>query len=806
MNIKIIFFIFFFIFALFQKTAITDEINIISSKMKVLDEGNIITGTNVKADIPNKKIDIEGDKSIYDKKKKQLTVISNVKFFDRLKNFYLEGEKVIYNQLTDLVQTFGETFIRIEDKYFIYSEDLFYDRKLQKIYTNKETIIKDNFENVYNFEDNFIFDLNNEIISSDRTNIIDNNNNEYSFENAKTDLKNQTIAGKELNVNFMDSYFGIPENDPILKGRGATSDKNKTKIYKAAFTTCNTENKPCPPWELQTEEFVHDKNEKMFEYNNSWLKVFDKKILFFPYISHPDPTVKRKSGFLTPVYGSSDVYGRWVNIPYFKVINEEKDMTFNPRVYADDKFILQSEYRQAFLKSNLISDFSINNDGKNTNTHMFAELSGNLSPKTEFSFVFQDVTNDQYLKLHNLKNSTPLIEDENVLKDEFKTTKIIDNETKLETNFTVYESLGVNDNDRFQYILPNFTYTKELDAPDDYKGNFRFISSGFQKNYETNKYESILINDFLYSSDNIISELGIVNDYNILIKNLNSYSENSTKYPEKEDYEVFGSLLYKSSFPLKKINENSEDYLKPIMAIRYSPNNTKNISDKNLRLEYNNIFSFNRIGAREFVEGGKSVTLGLEYEKKKQVIDENGIETNKEIFGFSIANSISDKNNENLPASSQLNKTRTDFVGNVFYSPNEILNFDYSFSYDKDFDGSNYDSISTEINVNNFLTEFNYTSEDGIIGNAEVISNRTKYNFNKEHSLQFKTSRDLKSDFTGYYNLVYAYETDCLTASLEFNKQFYRDETLVPYNSLLFTVRFIPFVDLKPATLKSLVN
>ena len=43
------------------------------------------------------------------------------------------------------------------------------------------------------------------------------------------------------------------------------------------------------------------------------------------------------------------------------------------------------------------------------------------------------------------------------------------------------------------------------------------------------------------------------------------------------------------------------------MAIRYSPNNTKNISDKDVRLDYNNIFSVNRIGTNEFVEGGKSV-------------------------------------------------------------------------------------------------------------------------------------------------------------------------------------------------------
>ena len=251
MNFKILIYI-LFIFSLFIKNVFSDEIKIDSSQIKVLEEGNIINALNVKANIPNKKIEIEGDKSIYDKKKSQLTIIDNVKFFDNLNNFYLEGEKVIYNQSTDILQTYGKTFIRIEDKYYVYSNDLTYNRKSQKIYTDKETIIKDKKENVFNLEDSFVFDIISEIISAEKTNIIDNSNNEYKFEKAKINLKNNSIVGKELKVNFIDSYFGNPDNDPILKGRGATSDDEKTKIYKVAFTTCNTENKKCPGWELQS--------------------------------------------------------------------------------------------------------------------------------------------------------------------------------------------------------------------------------------------------------------------------------------------------------------------------------------------------------------------------------------------------------------------------------------------------------------------------------------------------------------------------------------------------------------------------
>ena len=67
MNYKTLLFITIIIF-LYGKNVISDEIKIDSSKIEVLEEGNIISAVNIKANIPNKKIEIEGDSSIYDKK------------------------------------------------------------------------------------------------------------------------------------------------------------------------------------------------------------------------------------------------------------------------------------------------------------------------------------------------------------------------------------------------------------------------------------------------------------------------------------------------------------------------------------------------------------------------------------------------------------------------------------------------------------------------------------------------------------------------------------------------------------------
>ena len=112
-------------------------------------------------------------------------------------------------------------------------------------------------------------------------------------------------------------------------------------------------------------------------------------------------------------------------------------------------------------------------------------------------------------------------------------------------------------------------------------------------------------------------------------------------------------------------------------------------------------------------------------------------------------------------------------------------------------DHSNSDSISANLSVNNFVTKFNYITENHDFGDSEVISNETKIDFNDEHSLLFNTTKDLNSDFTQFYNLQYKYETDCLSASFEYQKKFFSNSQLRPDESLSFLIRFIPFTEVR---------
>ena len=245
-----------------------DEVEIISDNIKILSNGNIIKSLNSKAIIREKKLHLQGNKSLYIKNKNEITLEEKVIFKDKIENIVIYTEEAKYNGIEDILQTKGKTTIKLENKYEILSSNIIYDRSKQIIFSNSRTVINDDQNNVYNINDRFKLDLIKEVLSSNKLNVIDNNNNLYSFENSKINLITKEILGKELKIDFVDNYFGNSKNDPILKGRSAVSNKSETKIFKTVFTTCNTESKSCPGWEIETEEFKHDKINKTFNYKN----------------------------------------------------------------------------------------------------------------------------------------------------------------------------------------------------------------------------------------------------------------------------------------------------------------------------------------------------------------------------------------------------------------------------------------------------------------------------------------------------------------------------------------------------------
>ena len=758
---------------------VSEEINFEANLIELIDKDNrIIAKKNVK--IFNQKETIYANEMDYDKTSQILKARGNIKIENLGENIEIFGDELTYLISKEQIILNKNVKISFEKDLFFNTEKVIYDKTKKQISVDNTSKFKDKFGNIVSSKESE-FLLEKKLLKLRTVKMTDELNNEYHFNNAIVNIMKNEIIADGIKIDFFKGSFGNKENDPRLRGNYFFSNNNQSEIKKGVFTTCKKNSDKCPPWQFRAQEIKHDKSKKTIYYKNAWLDLYNKPVIYFPKFFHPDPTVKRQSGFLMPRFESSSSLGDSFSIPYFKVISESKDLTFSPKIFGDNEVLVQNEYRQENKNSSHISDISLKRKESDSKTHFFSNTLANLDlsffESSELEFNVETTSDDNYLKSHKIKSE---ITNNNSLLNSFLLIKGNNKDLYFETKVEAYEDLTKeNSSDKYQYLLPSFEISKS------FNNNLSLESNGYHKNYNTDVFEKVLINDLRYSSIPTINSKGFINKFNLLFKNVTTESDNSNEYSNKFRSQNFGSILYDISYPLKKEGKNFDNFLSGKASFMYSPNKNKNIRNLDRKIDANNIFNQNRLGLNDSVEGGQSLTLGGEF----KISDKQ----NNSILTAGLASVLRDKNEKKLPTSSTINNKSSDVIGSLNFTPNSNFNLDYNFSMDNDLNSTNYNLIKADLTINKFVTTFEFLQEDDEIGRENHYSNEMKFMFTDSSSLKYRTRRNKKTDLTEYYNLIYEYKNDCLTAALQYNKDYYSDKDLKPNEEIFFTISIVPF-------------
>ena len=783
---KILFFLIFFFNFNFL---LSDEFEFKASKIETTNNNNKIQGAGGVEVNDKKGLIITGQQFEYNKLNSILVVNDNVVIKDDLNNNLIKTEKITFNKTSNIINTSNKTIIKLDSGYLIESSSLIYDRNLNVITSENKTFVTDPYENKLTMRA-FQYSTINRMLSAQDVEIIDIEKNYYSIKNIKYDFRNNEIIGQDLSLEFNGGNIKTDQNQPRLKGNTIFYKKDTTQVKQGVFTTCKKDD-DCPPWVLSASKIEHNKVKKTVNYENALLKIYDVPVFYFPKFFHPDPTVKRQSGFLVPTFSQSNNLGNFISIPYFNAISNSSDLTFTPRFYDKGKAIFQTEYRKHNRNSKHEFDFSIKNKSiqifddnkKKSSTHFFSKSSFDLDLDNNFTgeldIKIQQTSDDDYLKTYKLKS--PLIESENSLNTSLD-YNLYSDDLSVKITSATYENLSLPDSDRYEYIYPSINIAKALDYFDN--GNFSLSTAILNKQYQTNIKESTITNNLNYKSYNKISSIGLLSNYEVLIKNFNSDANNSSKFSNKNSSSLAAITNYELKYPLKKNTNNYTSTITPIFSARYSPNDTKNRSQDDRIINYDNIFSINRIGFGDSVEGGQSITMGTEY----SLTDKD----NKRNISASLATVYRDKENKNLPLNSTLGKKNSDIFGNIEFNNDGFIDFDYRFALDNNLKTINYNQIKSTLSFYKFISEFDFLEKKGI-NSESYIANETKFTLNESSSIGFRTRRNKEKNLTEYYNLLYEYQNDCLIAGIEYTKDYYSDGSLKPEELLFFSVTIMPF-------------
>ena len=786
MNNKIVIILIIFFQILFINKLSSKEIQFNANEIEVIDEGNETIAKNGTAFIQKDKISVKGTTIKYIKNK-SLLIVNEGKIKKIDDNLEITSKVIeYYINKSDL---YFKNNVKINDNtnnLTISSDEINYNSVNKKIESPTKSEIKDSLGNTYNVSQ-FEYDVKNKVIKLNNLRVLDVSKNIFSIEMAFLDLEKKELIAKDMSLNFKISENS--DNEPRLKGRSLISNDKNTIVNKGTFTFCKKREK-CPPWEMSAEEIKHDKKKKTIYYKNASLKIYDKKVFYFPRFFHPDPTVDRQSGFLIPKLQDNSTTGLSLNLPYFIALAENKDITLSPRFFAEDKLLIQTEFRQKNKNSNNIIDLSqyISN-GENTKGHLFYNFNKNYEnndfDEIELNLKLEQVTDETYLKAYRIES--PIINNMSNLINSMNLNLINEN-TSISTNLDIYEDLSKQDSDKYEYV-PNFSFSKIIDD------NNAIYSKGYYKNYNTNVTEKVLINNFEFESSPNFLNSGLVNERKFLVKNVNSSASNSAKFKNKNSFSLIPSFQTNYSLPMIKETIKSRNTLTPKLSLRLSTPHTKDVRRIDRKIDYNNIYDLDRLGIDDSNEGGISLTYGYE----QSIVDKSSLE---EKLKFGFANNLRFEENKDLPLNSNLGDKVSDFVGALEYKPNKNFKFDYDFSLKNNLNEMNYELYGFEFYLKNLTTKFEYQNENNSSLKTSYLKNVTRFDLNEKSSLIFETRENKEKSFTEFYNLIYQYEIDCLTAAIEYNKEYYNDQDLKPSENLFLKLSIIPFGGVNSPNLK----
>ena len=152
---------------------------------------------------------------------------------------------------------------------------------------------------------------------------------------------------------FVDSLrLDAPDQTRFAAVKAERSSGNFTVFHSGVYTACapckDDPRKP-PLWQVKAARIIHDQGEKMIYFEDARIEFFGQPLLWLPYFSAPDPTVKRKTGFLMPYISSTTLYGQAIEIPYYWALAPDYDATFAPMITSRQGALLQGEFRQRLL-------------------------------------------------------------------------------------------------------------------------------------------------------------------------------------------------------------------------------------------------------------------------------------------------------------------------------------------------------------------------------------------------------------------------------------------------------------------------
>ena len=615
----------------------------------------------------------------------------------------------------------------------------------------------------------------------------------------------------DLAAGFVDRVAVLLNDDSRMIGNaGVRTDGRYTEVERAVYSPCALcpENpREAPIWQIRAARAVHDRETSDIEYSDAFLDIFGLPIAYTPYFSHPDGTVKRRSGVLPPRFGSTSSLGPFIEGSYYFDISPEQDATVAVTATGDAGFQLAGEYRRRFEHGSSVTSASINQSDREESGgvtredairwHIFNRTRFDLGENWRAGADIERTSDDTYLDVFEITGD-----------DVLQSRAFV--EGFYRHSYIVGEAIGFQDlRDDVEVgqpdVLPQLA-AEYVSEPGEILGG-RLVASTSLLNLDRPAFEdpprttlegvdTRRLAASLGWERQYFTAFGLVTEVRASVDGQLYWSDNVTdpltglRRDGVFDARVFPRATVEMRYPFIRRQDTWQQMIEPIVAITGAPDSSidddiPNNDSVDPEFDENNLFSDNRFPGIDRIDGGSRVNYGL---RAGIYGDEGGSST---LF---LGQSYRFGETDNFPEGSGLEDRLSDIVGKLSIRPGPEFALDYRFRLDTDDFLARRQELRFTVGPREFRLSGSYTFVDGTGTEFAEPREEVVVSFNSRISEYWSTSGSLRYDVRDGEardsRIGVTYQDECFTFGTVVRRDFTSDRDSSSGTSVFVNIVF----------------
>ncbi len=593
----------------------------------------------------------------------------------------------------------------------------------------------------------------------------------------------------------------LTDNSLFAAAGGRRTGGTVTELDHAVYSPCPLcQDSTSPPlWQIEAQRVVHDQVEHQITYHNAFFDLYGVPIAYTPYLSMPDPSVERKSGFLAPTFGSDSELGLLLETPYYFALAPNYDLTLSPIFASKENPVLALDYRHllpsgrfnlggsATYATEAGSNGNPNPTEKAVRGHLEGDGSFNLTDQARWGYDLAVTTDNTYLRRYNFNN-------DNVLTNRLYTEKFWDR-NYASLNGYAFQGLRQSDHqDQIPFAVP-WGQTELKSEPWRWGSRFTLDSSlltltringlDTRRLSTTGGWELPWASEFgdQYRLTLSLQGDGYWTDGDP--ETLSASGGNSTAG------RVLPRMTVDWSWPWIGDTLGVTPTIEPVASFTWTLNNPNsneipNEDSQDLQIDDSNLFEPNRFAGLDEVEGGARVTYGMRF----GAFGDSG-ELLSGLFGQSYR--ISGEHAEFDP-STGIDQSLSDYWGRIDLTPDEAFRVRYRFRIDQQSLTPTQNEVGAVFGPRRVRFNVDYISlaNDPALDESqsrEEVTAGVSLGLSPSISLRAATRRNLDQNENIWYKFGLVYRHPCLTLVAGLERQ--NTQQADAGSSTTFSVRVI---------------